>query len=168
MFGQFFLVFFRSSFSRFADDDADDDAKQVIQEVAAARHALMMCWSAEIGGHAFAVGFKAIGAVVREEDRPVLDSGTISRVSAVVSLLSMAPCFSHSKSIDKFSISVASLSELADLYQNREATDSRDKVYALLGMRSESGMLPGKILTPDYTIAWGELFRQFIDSLPII
>lgn len=47
------------------------------------------------------------------------------------------------------------------MYHNRKAKDLRDKVYALLGMSSDT---PNDLL-PDYTILWRNLFRQLVHFL---
>ncbi|KJK62273.1 hypothetical protein P875_00095557 [Aspergillus parasiticus SU-1] len=46
------------------------------------------------------------------------------------------------------------------MYNNREATDRRDKVYALLGMSSDNHG-PGAIL-PVYTVSWKDITRRLI------
>ncbi|RYP41510.1 hypothetical protein DL767_001015 [Monosporascus sp. MG133] len=81
----------------------------VLQEVAAARHVLIMCRSAEIDGYTFCLG------------------------------------------------------ELVDMYHSREATDRRDKVYALLGMSSDDHIPAG--LSPDYGILWKDLFHRLVKFL---
>jgi hypothetical protein len=46
------------------------------------------------------------------------------------------------------------------MFHTRQATDPRDKVYALLGMSLDD---PSKAtLHPDYTISWGKLFKQLV------
>jgi hypothetical protein len=43
------------------------------------------------------------------------------------------------------------------MFHTRQASDLRDKVYALLGMSSDN---PGKAgLQPDYKISWEKLFQ---------
>lgn len=56
-----------------------------------------------------------------------------------------------------FSLNIGLLSELIDMYHGREASDPRDKIYALLGMSSNSYSL-----TPDYNITWQTLFERVI------
>ncbi|KAK4118825.1 hypothetical protein N657DRAFT_326476 [Parathielavia appendiculata] len=49
------------------------------------------------------------------------------------------------------------------MYHTREASDSRDKVYALLGMSSDRQQYPQ--LLPDYRTSLGDLLRTFINSV---
>lgn len=49
-----------------------------------------------------------------------------------------------------------SLGELVDMYHARAATKKHDKVYALLGMSSDSPLLP------DYKLPWSTVFQQVI------
>jgi hypothetical protein len=49
------------------------------------------------------------------------------------------------------------------MYHTREASDPRDKVYALLGMSSDRQEYPQ--LSPDYTISWRDLLRRLVKSL---
>lgn len=62
----------------------------------------------------------------------------------------------------RFSLSLGRpLSDLIDRYRHCEATDRRDKVYALLGMCSDD---PGALL-PDYNISWSHLAQQLTRSV---
>ncbi|PQE18702.1 hypothetical protein CJF30_00009696 [Rutstroemia sp. NJR-2017a BBW] len=102
----------------------------VLQEVAAARNIIIMCGSTTIDGYAFCLGRAGL--------RPKSTANMSGR----------------------FSLEIRSLAELIDMFYSRQATDPRDKVYALLGMSSED---PEKAaLQPDYGITWEELFHQLI------
>ncbi|KAK1759303.1 hypothetical protein QBC47DRAFT_337161 [Echria macrotheca] len=128
----------------------------VLQEVAAARHILVMCNSIEIDGYAFCVGLNALNLTAG-------DPATRSRVRSAAYLIKGAvlrPKYAPS-SPDRFSLHIHSLGELIDIYHNREATDPRDKVYALLGM---SSAIPAG-LDPDYNIPWKDLLRRLVRSL---
>ncbi|KAH7124484.1 HET domain protein [Dactylonectria macrodidyma] len=128
----------------------------VLQEVAAARHILIMCRSREIDGYAFCSGLNALNLASEDPD-------TQSRIRSVAYLIKGAilrPKYATSRS-DKFSLHIRPLGELLDMYHNREATDRRDKVYALLGMSSD---IPVGLL-PDYNILWKDLFHQLVKSL---
>jgi hypothetical protein len=61
---------------------------------------------------------------------------------------------------EKFSLEIRSLAELIDMFHTRQATDTRDKVYALLGMSSDDPEMA--CLQPDYKISWEELFQQLV------
>src|SRR4051812_15119224 len=64
----------------------------------------------------------------------------------------------------RFSLDIRPLGDLIDMYHNRQATDRRDKVYALLGMSSEDSVAAS--LSPDYEkTTWGELFQKLTQLL---
>jgi hypothetical protein len=44
------------------------------------------------------------------------------------------------------------------MFEDHEATDERDKIYALLGLSSDNALIPD--LRPDYTKGWSDLFKQ--------
>lgn len=58
------------------------------------------------------------------------------------------------------SFNVLPLGDLLRLFQGHEATDRRDKIYALLGLSSDNDVSPQ--LRPDYTKSWSTLFQQVI------
>lgn len=60
----------------------------------------------------------------------------------------------------RFSLQIRPLHGLVDMYHTREATDPRDKVYALLGMSSDDGAKT--TLSADYTAPWGQVFRRSV------
>ncbi|KAK4119888.1 HET-domain-containing protein [Parathielavia appendiculata] len=113
----------------------------VLQEVAAARQVLIMCHTAEIDGYTFCSGLN-----IRFRSVAYLINGAIFR-----------PKYATSRP-DRFSLDIRPLGKLMDMYHNREATDCRDKVYALLGMSSDDYISTG--LSPDYDkTSWKELFH---------
>ena len=61
------------------------------------------------------------------------------------------------------SFNILPLGELLRLFQGNEATDKRDKVYALLGLSSDNDISPQ--LRPDYTKSWSTLFQQVIKHI---
>lgn len=130
---------------------------QVLQEVAASRHILIMCHSIEIDGHAFCKGLSNLNLEHH------VDDDTFIRILSTTYLMKAAtlrPKYALSGS-ERFSLRIRPLTELLDLYHNRDATDRRDKVYALLGMSTDT---PSG-LVPDYRISWEDLFRQLMKSL---
>ncbi|KAK0717586.1 hypothetical protein B0T26DRAFT_751622 [Lasiosphaeria miniovina] len=62
---------------------------------------------------------------------------------------------------NRLSLGVRALRELINMFHNRDATDRRDKVYALLGMSSDA---PAS-LSPDYTVPWSDLLRRLTGNL---
>ncbi|KAK3955167.1 ankyrin repeat-containing domain protein [Pseudoneurospora amorphoporcata] len=128
----------------------------VLQEVAAARHILIKCGSAEVDGFAFCSGLNALN--VSNE----LPAGLRARILSVTYLIRDAifrPKYTTSQS-DNFSLDIRPLGELIEMYHTREATDRRDKVYALLGMSSDNPTAAG--LFADYKISWKQLFNKLI------
>ncbi|KAE8317945.1 heterokaryon incompatibility protein-domain-containing protein [Aspergillus transmontanensis] len=127
----------------------------VLQEIAAARHILIACHSAEIDGHAFSSGLTAL-------KRLIVDANMRDQIGMAVFLIKNAT-LRHKRVIagsDKFSLHIRSLGDLTTMYNNREATDHRDKVYALLGMSSDNHG-PGAIL-PVYTLSWKDITCRLI------
>jgi hypothetical protein len=55
------------------------------------------------------------------------------------------------------SLNILPLGELVEMFHSRDATDNRDKVYALMGMSSDP-----TDFTVDYGVPWSELFRNLI------
>ncbi|RYP57804.1 hypothetical protein DL770_010581 [Monosporascus sp. CRB-9-2] len=130
----------------------------VLQEVAAARHILIMCRSAEIDGYAFCLGLNASNLASH-------DSDIRSRIRSAAYLIKGAIFRPQhvTNGSDRFSLNIRPLGELVDMYHNRKATDRRDKVYALLGMNSDDHIAAG--LSPDYGILWKDLFHRLIKFL---
>ncbi|XP_014555772.1 hypothetical protein COCVIDRAFT_64178, partial [Bipolaris victoriae FI3] len=131
----------------------------VLQEVAAARHILVMCGSMEIDGCAFALG---IDSFQRFDD---VRAGLQSLTSSVTYLIRgsiFRSSFSMSRS-GRYSLDICPLGELVDLYRAHEATKSHDRVFALLGMSSDD--LSKSRLLPDYTVSWEELLKRLTKYL---
>lgn len=137
-------------------DIADTGPVQVLQEVAAARHVLIKCGSAEIDGYAFCLGLHALNLPL--EAYPDLQS-LIPTATYLIKGAPFRPRGTISRS-GRFSLQIRPLRGLVDMYHTRKATDSRDKVYALLGMSSDDG--GGGTFSADYTASWGRIFRQSV------
>ncbi|KAF3802801.1 Heterokaryon incompatibility protein 6 [Colletotrichum gloeosporioides] len=125
----------------------------VLQEVAASRHVLIMCHLTEMDGHAFCQGLSAM-------DLSSLDRTTQTRVRSAIYLIKSATLRPkqtlHTPGV--FSLGIRALGELIDLYHTQNATDRRDKIYALLGMSTDT--YPD--LKPDYRISWKDLFCRLV------
>lgn len=63
----------------------------------------------------------------------------------------------------RFSLHIRPLGELIDMYHAHEATERRDKVFALLGMSSDDPDAIG--IFPNYKIPWRQLFQQLVKFL---
>lgn len=131
---------------------------QVLQEVAAARHVVITSHSYEIDGHAFCLGLKAVSDDSLEEGET--DEAHAARSAAyLIEGAILRPKQAPIRKVGgRFSLGIRSLGVLLDLYQRREATDRRDKLFALIGMASDAKISPK--LFPDYTIPWPEVFSR--------
>ncbi|KAI0814470.1 heterokaryon incompatibility protein-domain-containing protein [Xylaria sp. FL0064] len=137
--------------------EAADDSGQVLQEVAAARQVLIMCHSTEIDGYVFFSGLNALNLASKDPE-------TQNRIRSAAYLIKGAIFRSKyaTNPSDRFSLNIHPLGELVDAYHNRQATDRRDKVYALLRMSSD--YIPTNLL-PNYSILWADLFHRLIKFL---
>ncbi|KAM3084679.1 hypothetical protein ACMFMG_003140 [Clarireedia jacksonii] len=132
----------------------------VLQEVAAARHVVIMCGSTTIDGYAFCLGVKSLKLFYTA-------SSELQTLPSVIYLIEHAGLRSKytanlpERSLpERFSLEIRSLPELIDMFHTRQATDTRDKVYALLGMSSDDPENTG--LLPDYQISWEKLFQELV------
>jgi hypothetical protein len=127
----------------------------VLQEVAAARNIVIMCGSTTIDGYAFCLGVKSLKLSYTA-------SSELQTLPSVIYLIERADLRSKytANLPERFSLKIQSLAELIDMFHIRQATDTRDKVYALLGMSSDDLEKAG--LQPDYEISWEELFQQLV------
>ncbi|KLO88643.1 uncharacterized protein LW93_4453 [Fusarium fujikuroi] len=129
---------------------------QVLQEVAAARYVLIKCGSTEIDGYAFCSGLNAMELSYKTYPslQPLVRSVTYLIRGAI-----FRPRHVTTQS-SRFSLDIRPLSELAEMYHTRKATERHDKVYALLGMSSDD---PGEAgLYVDYTIPWSQVFHRLV------
>ncbi|KAF1965285.1 HET-domain-containing protein, partial [Bimuria novae-zelandiae CBS 107.79] len=131
----------------------------VLQEVAAARHVLIMCGSAEIDGYAFCLGLELLKGFF--ETRKDLH-GLIHSITYLIRGAIFRPKYATSRSGTN-SLNICPLGELIDMYHTRKATKLHDKVYALLGMSSVDGSRAG--LSPNYGVEWKELLQQLVKFL---
>ncbi|TGO59523.1 hypothetical protein BELL_1240g00010 [Botrytis elliptica] len=128
---------------------------QVLQEVAAAQHIVIMCGSITIAGSAFCVGLKSL-------ELSYTDSPELQTLPSVVDIIERAGLRTKLKAnlSERFSLEIRSLAELIDMFHTRQATDRRDKVFALLGMSSDDPEKAG--LQPSYETSWEEIFQQVV------
>ena len=130
---------------------------QVLQEVAAARHILIMCGSTEIDGYAFFLGVESLKGFYK--DLPDLQS-LIPSVTYLIRGAIFRPKYATSRS-GAATLDICPLGELIDMYHTRKATMRRDKVYALLGMSSDDVSK----LSPNYKDPWEELLERLVKFL---
>jgi hypothetical protein len=120
---------------------------KVLQEVAAARHILIICGSIKIDGYAFCLGISRFYKAY-----PDLES-----LSRSITYLMKGAIFrpKHiTSSLDRASLDIRPLGELANMFHTHKATQTVDKVYALLGMSSDNPSTPS--LLPDYDLECSE------------
>ncbi|KAI1131377.1 HET domain protein [Nemania abortiva] len=130
----------------------------VLQEISAARQTLIMTYYGEIDGYAFFLGLDRLNLTFE-------DSDVQSLVRSVTYLLEgsiFRPRY-FTTHMNNFSLNISPLGQLIDMHQAREATDRRDKAYALLGMSSDNHKPDG--LSANYEISWRELFHQLIEFI---
>ncbi|RAL02265.1 HET domain-containing protein [Aspergillus ibericus CBS 121593] len=116
----------------------------VLQEVGVAQSIIIMCGTVQINGHIFCEGLDNL------EPSPRL----MARVSPVSYLIKGALFRSHDRDL---SVPTLSIGELVSMYRNHNVIKQHDKVYALLGLSSDSN---SAVLAPDYERPWHEVFRQ--------
>jgi hypothetical protein len=115
----------------------------VLQEVAAARHVLIMCGSTTIDGYAFCLGLQSLR--LSYDALPDLWN-PIRSVTYLIRGSIFRPKYATSLS-GRVSLGIRPLGELIDMYHTYKATDRRDKVFALLGMSSDVPVLLAYCLT---------------------
>lgn len=132
----------------------------MLQEVAAARHTLILCGATEIDGYAFCLGLELLERSTKAQgdsleaqwNSPYLAYPVIYLIKGSV----FRPNFSMERRASR-SLAICSLGELMDMYHAHKATKRHDKVYALLGMCSDD--LSNVGLSPDYSIPWEEVLQ---------
>ncbi|KAH8723272.1 heterokaryon incompatibility protein-domain-containing protein, partial [Phaeosphaeriaceae sp. PMI808] len=125
----------------------------ILQEVAAARHILVICGPTEIDGYAFCLG---VDSLMEFYKVPRDLQGSIRSVTYLIRGAIFRPNYIASGP-GKVSQDVCSLGELIDMYHTHKATLRHDKVYALLGMSSDDD---NKAPSPDYKVVWKDLFEK--------
>ncbi|KAH0431144.1 hypothetical protein CcaCcLH18_07322 [Colletotrichum camelliae] len=130
----------------------------VLQEVAAARHILIMCKFAEIDGQVFCSGLEKMS-----KNLLLTDEDARSRIRSTVSLMKGATL--RPKGVvnapEQLSLQISPLGYLIEMHHIRDATDRRDKIYALLGMSTNKPTG----LVPNYQMSWKDLFPHLVKSI---
>jgi hypothetical protein len=121
--------------------------------MAAARHVLILCGSAEIDGHAFCLGFESLSIILK-------DSICLITYSIREAIFRSRHTLSKQR---VFSPDTYSLGELVDMYHTHKATKLHDKIYALLGMSLDNFATAG--LEPNYSIPWETLMQNPVTFL---
>ncbi|KAF2014007.1 HET-domain-containing protein, partial [Aaosphaeria arxii CBS 175.79] len=118
----------------------------VLQEVAMARFTLLLCGDFQMTAHEFSSGLRQFR---HEYDQ---EKTIVSTIESVVYLLEWQPRGGNLGS------KLLPLSELIDIFHHRQATDIRDKVYALYGMSTD--MMDTRSLQVNYQKPWSTLFKD--------
>ncbi|EUC46542.1 hypothetical protein COCMIDRAFT_35895 [Bipolaris oryzae ATCC 44560] len=131
----------------------------VLQEVAAARHILIMCGPTEIDGYAFCLGVDSFQVFVNPH-------APLQHFARSTTYLIRGAIFRSELSMGRSgssSLGICPLGELVDMYRAHEATKCHDRVFALLGMSSDD--LTKSKLLPDYSVPWEELLERLTKHL---
>lgn len=108
-----------------------------------------MCGPVQINGQMFCEGL----------DNLKPSSALMARISPISFLIKGAPFRSRDGHL---SVPTLSIGELVSMYRNHNATKQHDKVYALLGLSSDSN---STALVPDYGLPWHEVFKQVTEHV---
>ncbi|KAK4203557.1 ankyrin repeat-containing domain protein [Triangularia verruculosa] len=136
----------------------------VLQEVAAARHVVIKCGSDEVTGQAFCSGIEVLVRRWKAEqdgEMQFLDA-LFNSVTRLMRTADRRPRHEQDAS-PRFYLNISPVGDLIEMYGHREATDCRDKVYALLGMCSDDPGAAG--LMPNYSISWESLIQQLMSFI---
>lgn len=137
----------------------------VLQEVAAARHIVVKCGLAELLGSVFTTGMRYLNTHALKVPTDIhnlcisvlevmewnISSSHRQRTNLVPRILGNPTSFWG-----------PSLGELLDKFHSREASDERDKIFALLGMCSTES---SGLIVPDYTERWGNVWKRTIKQI---
>ena len=109
----------------------------------------------EIDGYAFCLGLKSLKLSYTAS--PELQ--TLPSVTYLIENAGLRSKYTANLP-ERFSLEARSLADLVDMSYTRQATNPRDKVYALLSMSLDD--LSKASLQLDYTISCGKLFKQLV------
>lgn len=133
---------FSSAIYNYADD------QKILQEVAAARNVLFKCGNAELQTGTFLAGLEAF---------QLLDNWQVrSRILSFLLLIKASAFRENLKG--QTHLDIEPLAGLIERFHAHDATDARDKIYALWGLCSDSGLMSS--LRPDYKKSLKELLED--------
>lgn len=118
----------------------------------------VLCGAEEITGAGFHRGLSGLLGLY---DDPQLHS----LVEPMISLLGDASVLRLKQYPvgEPFRLDICPLYQLIDMFRLREATDRRDKVYALLGIATQNPTRSE--IVPDYATEWADVFRNLVKSI---
>ncbi|KAI1118234.1 heterokaryon incompatibility protein-domain-containing protein [Nemania sp. NC0429] len=132
----------------------------VLQEVAAAQTILVKCGSAAINGHVFSKGLTS-----KNLDPIYSASPDLQNLLRPVAYLMRRTGLRQTKSpnwLGRISLGIRPIGELIEMYHSRKATILHDKVFALLGMSSDS---LERDIPVNYKIEWEAVLRKLVEVL---
>lgn len=115
-----------------------------------------MCGDQKIDGYAFCLG---IDSMITSYKASWDLQNLVRSVLYLIREALFRPAFSKSIT-GQSTLDICPLSGLVDMYHAHDATDCRDKVFALLGMSSDD--LGQADLSPNYRISWAELMCRLV------
>jgi ankyrin repeat protein len=119
----------------------------------------MMCGSTTIDGYAFCLGLKSLRKSQKLSYTAFPKLQSLPSLTNLIERAGLRPKYTTNL-LERYSLEIRSLAELVDMFHTRQASDPRDKVYALLGMSSDDPSKAG--LEPNYEISWEDLFQQLV------
>jgi hypothetical protein len=138
----------------------------VLQETAAARFILLLCGSAALPGFVFRGGANALlsgnADIGTREIRSVILS-VVVLMKATDGQQQWNTFQQLQKHMTRYTLNTRPLAELLDLFCRRKATVMHDRLYALLGMCSDS-LMTSKIPI-DYGVSWKQLLAETVQLL---
>ncbi|KAK4444611.1 hypothetical protein QBC34DRAFT_385135 [Podospora aff. communis PSN243] len=133
----------------------------VVQEIAAARSIIVQCGTNTIDGHTFSLALDSNALEPIYRVSPELQSllRPVAFLMGRATFRQRKPEVHRSESTAAKSLGIRPLGQLLDMYHCRKASLLHDKIFALLGMSSDS---PTPDLPVDYSVTWGDLFHQLV------
>jgi hypothetical protein len=137
----------------------------VLQEVAAARYTFVTCGEKELTGSTFVHGMRNLCGHFRHSHSHLVDPiNSVMRLMDKELMVKARDELSSKMSGDgsgaSWSLAFASLAELLERFHMHDATDRRDKIYALLGLSNDSHLSP--MLRVDYAKPWPVLLHDIV------
>ncbi|KAK4446123.1 HET-domain-containing protein [Podospora aff. communis PSN243] len=136
----------------------------VLQEVAVARQVSVMYGSLMTEGQAFCIGLMSLCPLVEDQSLQWLARSAAQLMQGAAFRPRFALQYSDANPFgeDITGTRTKTLGELIDMFHDRKATKPHDKIFALLGLCTDTAV---DGLLPNYSIPWSELFRRLIVHL---
>ncbi|PVH96704.1 HET-domain-containing protein, partial [Periconia macrospinosa] len=134
-------------------------ATQVLQEVAAARHIVVICGHVEMDGYAICLGVENLKSAYARAEAHLGNRTVFTLMREAI----FRPKFDMNSG-EGASLGICSMGELTSMFNTHKATVLHDKVFALLGMASgpDYNNLEEYGLLPDYRVPWEDLLRRLV------